>query len=319
LRKVFERRRRLAALCALALAGLAATAAPADAGRADGLGLLGCEWTAGADTFSSIGRLLAAGAARGSGEAREPALNDVLEEVPASARGKGGRSFRAAIPVWFHVVTDGAAGNVTRAQIDAQITVLNVTFGGGEGGVDTGFRFRLAGVTRTNNAAWFAADPGTKDERDMKHALRRGGADTLNYYSTTAGGFLGWAYFPSTYHSRPYIDGIVVDWESMPGTSTKYAGQYDQGETATHEAGHWLGLYHTFQGGCNAKGDHVDDTPPMRVPTSGCPAGKDTCREPGLDPIHNYMDYSFDSCYFEFTAGQAARMQDQYLFYRAGR
>ena len=106
-----------------------------------------------------------------------------------------------------------------------------------------------------------------------------------------------------------FLDGIVVDWESMPHTSTRYAGAYDLGLTAVHEAGHWLGLEHTFFGGCNAKGDFVDDTPPMRVPTSGCPLGKDTCPEPGLDPIHNYMDYSYDSCYFEFTAGQAQRMQ----------
>ncbi|MGH3073219.1 MAG: M43 family zinc metalloprotease, partial [Gaiellaceae bacterium] len=89
------------------------------------------------------------------------------------------------------------------------------------------------------------------------------------------------------------------------------------GETATHEAGHWLNLAHTFEGGCNHWGDHVDDTPPMLVPTSGCPAGKDTCPEPGLDPIHNYMDYSFDSCYTEFTDGQAERMQDAWLFFRA--
>ena len=113
------------------------------------------------------------------------------------------------------------------------------------------------------------------------------------------------------------FDGIVVDWESMLGTSTRYAGRYDQGETATHEAGHWLNLEHTFYGGCNAKGDFVDDTPAERTPTSGCPAGKDTCTQPGLDPIHNYMDYSFDDCYTEFTAGQAERMQDAWLFWRA--
>jgi Pregnancy-associated plasma protein-A len=109
----------------------------------------------------------------------------------------------------------------------------------------------------------------------------------------------------------------VVDWESMLGTSDRYAGRYDRGETATHEAGHWLNLEHTFFHGCNGEGDFVDDTPYERTPTDGCPAGKDTCPAPGLDPIHNYMDYSYDTCYTEFTAGQAERMQDAWLFWRA--
>jgi Pregnancy-associated plasma protein-A len=119
---------------------------------------------------------------------------------------------------------------------------------------------------------------------------------------------------------QAYLDGVVIDWESMLSTSTTYAGRYDQGETATHEVGHWLNLEHTFFGGCNAKGDFVDDTPAQKVPTNGCPDSKDTCREPGLDPIHNYMDYSYssyNSCYTEFTAGQVQRMRDAWLFYRA--
>ena len=76
-------------------------------------------------------------------------------------------------------------------------------------------------------------------------------------------------------------------------------------------------LDHTFNKGCSANGDFVSDTPPEKTPTSGCPAGKDTCSAPGLDPIHNYMDYSFDSCYTEFTPGQVQRMRDAGLFYRA--
>ena len=107
----------------------------------------------------------------------------------------------------------------------------------------------------------------------MKRALHRGGDDTLNIYLTTAGVYLGWAYLPSiTEQGNSYLDGIVVDWESMLGTSDRYAGRYDKGETATHEAGHWLNLEHTFFHGCNGEGDFVDDTPYMSVPTNGCPA-----------------------------------------------
>jgi hypothetical protein len=252
------------------------------------------------------------------GVVREPALAEVHADLPASAKGKAGRNFRATVPVYFHVVTDGSIGNLTAAQIADQISVLNVTFGGGEGGARTGFTFELAGVTRTDNAKWFYSGSGGA-EHDMKRTLRRGGANALNLYSTTAGAYLGWAYLPSilTSPSQSYLDGVVVDWESMRGTSNTYAGQFDQGETATHEVGHWLNLEHTFFNGCSTKGDFVADTPPQKTPTSGCPEGKDTCPEPGLDPIHNYMDYSFDSCYTEFTPGQAQRMKDAWLFYRA--
>jgi Pregnancy-associated plasma protein-A len=252
------------------------------------------------------------------GVVREPDLAQVSSDLPARAKGKAGPSFSATVPVWFHVVTDGQAGNLTRAQIAAQIRVLNNTFSAGEGGADAGFSFELAGVTRTTNAKWFNAGIGGA-EHDMKRALHRGGPDTLNFYSTTAGIYLGWAYFPSIVDSssQAYLDGIVIDWESIPGTSDRYEGQFDQGETATHEVGHWLNLEHTFANGCGPKGDFVADTPPEKTPTSGCPEGKDTCPDPGLDPIHNYMDYSFDSCYTEFTDGQVQRMQDAWLFYRA--
>ena len=151
----------------------------------------------------------------------------------------------------------------------------------------------------------------------MKSALKEGDAADLNIYSNSGGGYLGFAYYPSITTSNQYgvLDGVVVHYGSLPGG---YIPNYNLGYTATHEVGHYLGLPHTFEQGCIGHGDYVDDTPYMSVPTSGCPAGKDTCtRGTGLDPIHNYMDYSYDTCYTEFTAGQTQRMRDAWLYYRA--
>ncbi len=309
---------RFALLTALAVtAFLAATASPA---AAHGVSAAPFAADCGGSTPAVFGGLpWSTSAARGLGanDLREPALGDAPQEVPASAKGKGGPNFRAAVDVYFHVVSDGATGNVSDSAVSDQVTVMNLGYGGFEGGVNTGFRFKLVGITRSDNAEWYNAGPGSSAEREMKKALHQGDASDLNIYSTTAGPYLGWAYFPSTYKTKPWIDGLVIDWESMVHTSTRYAGRYDLGKTATHESGHWFGLYHVFQGGCNNWGDYVDDTPPQLIATYGCPEGQDSCKEPGIDSIHNYMDYSFDSCYNQFTAGQTARMQDQWLFFRA--
>jgi len=303
--------------CALA-AVLAVAVSPAGAKAVQARASLGAFCGAASTSqFTSLSRLgVGATAARGeSRELREPASTETAIEAPAGV--KGGKNFRATIPVYFHVVHDGALANLTQKQIDDQIRVMNFGFAGLEGGYDTGFRFELAGVTRTDNAQWLHHGYGDKYEREMKRALHQGGREALNIYSTDADVYLGWAYFPNLSDSRLYLDGIVVDWESMPGTSTRYAGRYDLGKTGTHEAGHWLNLYHVFQGGCNNYGDYIEDTPPQLVATRGCPIGQDTCSEPGVDSIHNYMDYSFDSCYFEFTEDQAARMQAAWLTFRA--
>ena len=290
-------------------AAVAMTSATFMAVPVAGAGLILCAPAAAAET----------GHAGHGGEMREPDLGQTPRDLPASAKGRAGSKFAVTVPVYFHVVTAGSAGDVTDAQIADQITVLNRTFAGREGGATTGFSFTLAGVTRTDNATWFNAGPGGTHESTMKATLRQGGANALNYYSTTAGPYLGWAYLPDilTKPGQAHLDGVVVDWESMLGTSDAYADRYDQGETATHEVGHWLNLEHTFYGGCNAKGDFVDDTPAQRTPTSGCPIGKDTCPAPGDDPIHNYMDYSYDDCYTQFTVGQTQRMRDAWLLYRA--
>jgi hypothetical protein len=270
-----------------------------------------------ASIFNSLDTLAASSTARG-GIAREPALIQTAEEIgPQPGRGS---QFRTTIPTWFHIVhhADGT-GNVSNQAVRDQLRVLNVTFGGGEGGVNTGFAFSLAGITRTANTEWYLAGPTTSGERAMKRALHRGGDDTLNVYLTTAGIYLGWAYFPNIteQNGQSYLDGIVVDWESMVHVSPRYLDRYDEGETATHEAGHWLNLHHVFNGGCNNWGDYVADTPPQSIATNGCPEGQDSCREPGIDSIHNYMDYSYDDCYTEFTQGQTLRMQDAWLEWRA--
>jgi hypothetical protein len=298
------------------------------------LGLALCAGTAQASAATSICDPVGSGsfltdslassgstAARG-GPVREPDLDQVHTDLPKRAKGVAEADFSATVPVYFHVVTDGSIGSLTNAQIDRQIRILNQTFSGAEGGADSGFTFVLAGVTRTDNADWFygVGGLGGNEEHDMKAAFHQGGPNALNLYSTTAGElYLGWAYLPeiTTKPGQEYLDGVVFDWETIPGTSDKYAGEFDEGDTATHEVGHWLNLEHTFYRGCSSGGDYVADTPPEKTPTDGCPAGKDTCTAPGLDPIHNYMDYSFDSCYTEFTPGQVQRMRDAWLFYRA--
>ena len=132
----------------------------------------------------------------------------------------------------------------------------------------------------------------------MKRALRKGGYSALNiYFLPGMGSNLGYCYFPeaggATSGSTVQIrDGCTVLSDSVPGGS---ATNYNLGHTATHEVGHWFGLYHTFQGGCSGAGDSVADTPAQASASSGCPVGRDSCpSQAGVDPIHNYMDYSYE-------------------------
>ena len=304
-------RRRWTGRSAVVLAGmlLAATAGTAQAGAGAPAADTSC-------TLAPTALASLSGADAGSrAGSREPSAwkDPPIDEAPSAP----GKPFKATIPVRFHVFTDGATGYLSVQQLRDQVAVMNAGFGGREGGAATGFSFSYAGVDYTDNATWFAQlDPQTSIEREAKAATHVGDARTLNIWTTDGPSYLGFATFPSWYKRSPQLDGIVLDYKSFLGGP--YGSQFSLGKTATHETGHWLGLLHTFQGACNAKGDYVDDTPAEATPTSGCPAGKDTCTAPGDDPIHNYMDYSWDSCYTQFTAGQARRMVDQYSWFRAG-
>ena len=217
---------RLLVLATGLLAALAVTAAPAQAGPQPTGGAVCSGWeAAGAGAFDSLSALTATGSARSAGDIKkEPSLSATYEAMPESAKGKGGAKFRATVPVWIHVISDGATGNVPQSVIDKQMTVLNLAFAGFYGGAKSGFSFALAGVTRTDNAEWYNARAGGNDERAMKKTLHRGGFETLNVYTNLAGGFLGYAYLPGLPDSHLWQDGIVLNWESMPGTSADVRG-----------------------------------------------------------------------------------------------
>jgi hypothetical protein len=223
------------------------------------------------------------------------------------------------IPVVVHVISeDGtrAHGNIPDSLVQAQIDVLNDSYAGltGGAGTVTAFQFDLVSIEHVTNAAWYPIVYQSNAEKQMKAALRDGDAGTLNIYTgELSDDLLGWATFPQ--RKLNSYDGVVILAESVPGGT---AAPYNGGDTATHEIGHWLNLYHTFQGGCSGQGDKVSDTAAESSPAFGCPTGRDTCAsKPGLDPIHNFMDYTEDACMYEFTQGQASRMIDAWNAYRA--
>jgi hypothetical protein len=250
------------------------------------------------------------------------------KQMTAKLRSKGltwaskGPKGRVTVDVRVHVITrsDGTGG-VSREQIAAQIAVLNAAFAGRTSTKDapTLFRFATKSIDYTANDDWYDwsnPDVDPADDQEAKAALHKGGYDDLNIYVTgLSDGLLGYAYFPN--EATLVQDGVVVLNDSLPGGS---AAPYNEGDTLTHEVGHWFGLYHTFENGCTAPGDQVFDTPYQADGDNifFCNESDDTCPAPGRDPVHNFMSYGDDPCLDRFTLGQSIRMTLVWLAYRGG-
>lgn len=226
------------------------------------------------------------------------------------------------IPVVFHVVHRTATENISDAQIQSQLQVLNDDFrrlnadadNTWSQAADTEIQFCLAtidpngnsttGITRTETTvSSFGTDDDVKfDAEDGKDAWPA--ADYLNFWvCNIGGGVLGYAQFPG---GDADTDGVVCDYRYVGTTGTATA-PFHLGRTATHEVGHWLNLSHIWgDGGCSVD-DDVSDTPESNAPNYGCATGHVSCST--TDMVQNYMDYSDDACFNLFTEGQKNRMQ----------
>ena len=243
----------------------------------------------------------------------------MIEQAAAQASSDGGM---VTIPVHWHVITTATGGGDVSGLVADQMQVLNDAYVGHR------FGFELASSEVVANNAWFFAARNSNEEVAMKAALHRGGPDALNIYTTNGDVFLGWGTFPAFYRFAPSYDGVVLWWAAMPGTGLSALADdepdgvltYDQGDTATHEVGHWLGLYHTFglRDGCTHPGDNINDTPIEAEPQFFC-APRDSCvGSPfkGDDAITNFMNYADDVCMDEFTTEQSKRMRKHWHAFR---
>jgi Pregnancy-associated plasma protein-A/Secretion system C-terminal sorting domain len=267
----------------------------------------------------------------------EPYVKEYLN-TPSNASSAGGIIY---IPVVVHVIHNGDAygvdENIADEQVQSQMTVMTQDFRRMSGtpgfnsnvvGADIQIEFVLAkvdpngnptnGIDRVNlcKATYnvgTSAQISAEINANVKPQTIWDPTQYMNMWSVKwdGSGLLGYAQFPSSGTTTANTDG-VVSGHTFFGSRTIYpAGNYadmtyDKGRTMTHEVGHFLGLYHTFQGGCAAAGDNCADTPEVSAPNYGCVTGTDSCPSPGLDMLENYMDYTDDSCMNIYTADQKA-------------
>lgn len=228
------------------------------------------------------------------------------------------------IPVVVHVIHNGGIENISDAQIESQIQILNEDYGklagtNGDGnGVDTKIRFCLAKVDPYGNCTngIVRINSSLTNHQSYQRALLKelsfwDNERYLNIYvvKTINGNVGGYSSFPG---GPPEEDGFVVRHNLFGNIGTASSSL---GRTATHELGHWLGLYHTFNNGCGTDvcndGDYVCDTPPQSGPSYNC-STLNTCSNdnPDLnDQKENYMNYTPDACKSMFTDGQRLRIK----------
>lgn len=226
------------------------------------------------------------------------------------------------IPVVVNVLYRTAAENISDAQIQSQIAVLNEDFGATNADYnststynsvksgDTKIRFVLSQVVRkqTNKTSWSTNDAMKKNNRGGISPTDP--ATKLNLWvCNLGGGILGYAQFPGGSSST---DGVVCDNNAFGRVGTA-AAPFNKGRTATHEVGHWLNLRHIW-GDATCGNDQVGDTPLHNTANYGCPAAghTSTCTGNPVEMTMNYMDYTDDACMYMFTTGQKARMQATY-------
>lgn len=242
-------------------------------------------------------------------------LKEIDAELKAAAAKLPPQAFATTykVPLYWHVITNSSGdGALSDAEIASQVDVINQDFA-------PHFAFVLKNISRTVNDSWFNVEFDSPEEDAMAKSLHVGGRQDLNVNSCTPVDALAWVgKFPSMLDAdNVYFDGVRLLYSTLPGGSSV---DYNLGKTLTHELGHWLEVYHTFQFGCSP-GDSVPDTPPQKEPNFGCPVGKDQDTCPGdrlLDDIHNYMDYTDDICLERFSQGQKSRMVAAWQYYRAG-
>lgn len=225
---------------------------------------------------------------------------------------------KVVIPVVVNVLYNTAAENISDAQIQSQIDVLNKDFTATNpdfsntpaefAGVaaNVGITFELVKINRkaTSKTSW-----GT---RDAMKKTKQGGLDptspsnTLNLWSCNiGGGILGYAQFPG---GSSATDGVVIDSDYF-GLSSAASYPYNLGRTASHEVGHWMNLRHIW-GDASCGDDLVSDTPVHKTSNFGVPTYPyvSTCLPAHNEMTMNYMDYTDDRGMYMFTNGQKARM-----------